>query len=261
MPPQLVVVDDDEATGTALAQILQANGYDVQWCRYRQAGDLCSNVDLVLMDVVRRGIDALRACRRIRRESPATPVVMLGARPSEVDAVTGLDAGAVDYLHKPFEIDELLARVRAHLRAAREVQSAVVETADVRVDIGARRVWVAGCEIDLRRKEFDVLVLLMNEAGRAVTRERLLGEVWGEAWSGSTKTLDVTMASLRRRLGEPSASTSRIAGLRGIGYRFERSPSDIKPESSPTDDVAHSRESDPSNDLNFTDRNKGHQGA
>ena len=234
MAPLLLVVDDDEATGTTLARALQANGYGVQWCRYRDAADLGINVNLVLLNLGPRGLDGLQVCRRIRRASASTPVIMLGERRSEVDVVTGLDAGAVDYLREPFEIDELLARVRVQLRAAHDRRSTVVEIADVRVDIGARRVWVTGDEIDLRRKEFAVLVMLMNEAGRVVTRERLLGEVWGEAWSGSTKTLDVTMASLRRRLREPSAATSRISGLRGIGYRFERPTDNTSTNSSPT---------------------------
>jgi DNA-binding response OmpR family regulator len=125
-------------------------------------------------------------------------------------------------VRKPFDLAELLARIRVHLRTVATASDPVVEVGDVRADPGARRVWLDGEEVELRVKEFDVLVLLMSEAGRVVTRERLMNEVWDEHWFGSTKTLDVTMTSLRRKLGEAAGTQSRITPLRGVGYRYER---------------------------------------
>jgi DNA-binding response OmpR family regulator len=136
--------------------------------------------------------------------------------------VIGLDAGAVDYVSKPFRLAELLARIRVHLRRA-SVGSGppVITVGDVTVDVESRRAWCDGQEIELRAKEFDLLALLVRHAGKVVTREQLMCEVWDEHWFGSTKTLDVHLASLRRRLGEEPGQPSRIATLRGVGYRYE----------------------------------------
>lgn len=218
---RLLVVEDDETIGSTLIRALEAHGYQVTWTTSgADAIDLAAHADLVLLDLGLPDIDGLEVCRAIRRTDELVPVIMLTARQSDVDVVMGLDAGAVDYVRKPFSLSELVARVRVHLRTV-NVTAAVLELGDVRVDTGARRAWVAGVEVQLRAKEFDVLVLLALDAGRVVTRERLMAEVWDEHWFGSTKTLDVTMASLRRKLGEQAGSPSRIASLRGVGYRYE----------------------------------------
>ena len=218
---RLLVVEDDETIGSTLIRALEAHGYQVTWTTSgADAIDLAAQADLVLLDLGLPDIDGLEVCRAIRRTDELVPVIMLTARQSDVDVVMGLDAGAVDYVRKPFSLSELVARVRVHLRTV-NVTAAVLELGDVRVDTGARRAWVAGVEVQLRAKEFDVLVLLALDAGRVVTRERLMAEVWDEHWFGSTKTLDVTMASLRRKLGEQAGSPSRIASLRGVGYRYE----------------------------------------
>ena len=147
---------------------------------------------------------------------------MLTARVEEMDVVVGLDAGAVDYVTKPFRLAELLARVRAHLR-----QQSVPESAEVlvdgalRIDRGARRVILDDEEIPMRAKEFDLLVELVSHRDNVVTREDLMSRVWDEHWFGSTKTLDVHIAALRRRLGELAGEPSRITALRGVGYRWE----------------------------------------
>jgi DNA-binding response OmpR family regulator len=220
---RLLVVEDDGTIGSTLVRALRAHGYVVDLARSGQAAlDLLSGIDLVLLDLGLPDIDGVEVCRRIRRLDPLLPVVMLTARQSEVDVVIGLDAGAVDYVRKPFALTEVLARIRVHLRRVAVPTDAVIEVGDVRVDPAARRVWVAGGEVELRAKEFDVLLLLMTDAGRVVTRDRLMNEVWDEHWFGSTKTLDVTMASLRRRLGEAVGAQSRITALRGVGYRLER---------------------------------------
>jgi DNA-binding response OmpR family regulator len=223
MSQRLLVVEDDETIGSTLSRALEAQGYDVVWVRTGAAAlDGLAGADLVLLDLGLPDLDGVEVCRRIRRVDALLPVVMLTARQSQVDVVMGLDAGAVDYVRKPFDLAELLARIRVQLRSVAPASDPVLVVGDVTADPGARRAWVDGIEVELRVKEFDVLALLMSEAGRVVTRERLMNEVWDEHWFGSTKTLDVTMTSLRRKLGEAAGTPSRITPLRGIGYRYER---------------------------------------
>jgi DNA-binding response OmpR family regulator len=221
-PEQILVVEDDETIGATLVRALEANGYVAT--RTQTGADaltLLHGIDLVLLDLGLPDIDGVEVCRRIRRLDASLPVIMLTARQSEVDVVIGLDAGAVDYIRKPFALTELLARIRVHLREVTAPTEPAIEVGDLRADPAARRVWVAGSEVELRAKEFDVLMVLLTDAGRVVTRERLMSEVWDEHWFGSTKTLDVTMASLRRKLGEEVGERSRITPLRGVGYRFD----------------------------------------
>jgi DNA-binding response OmpR family regulator len=157
-------------------------------------------------------------CRRIRRARAEVPIIMLTARSDEIDAVIGLDAGADDYQAKPFRLSELLARVRAVLRRA----SPRLEAAGgVRVDAAARRAWVGERELELTPKEFDLLALLVAEAGRVVRRERIMDEVWDVNWFGSTKTLDVHVSSLRRKLGDDPERPRLLTTVRGVGLRFE----------------------------------------
>jgi DNA-binding response OmpR family regulator len=144
---------------------------------------------------------------------------VLTARTEEFEVVVSLDAGADDYLTKPFRLTELVARIRAHLRRRGTVPGdSVLTVGEVRVDVPARRVHAGGAEVLLRPKEFDLLAALVTRAGEVVTRERLMDEVWDENWFGPTKTLDVHVSTLRRKLG----AYARITTLRGRGYRFER---------------------------------------
>jgi DNA-binding response OmpR family regulator len=210
---------------------LHANGHRVTWVRRGdEALHLAAEqtVDLVLLDLGLPDLDGVHVARELRSLQPDCVIVMLTARREEMDVVVGLEAGADDYLTKPFGLTELLARVRAHLRRASSgTPSPAYEFADLRVDVAARRCLVQDSEITLRAKEFDLLARLSADAGRVVSRETLMADVWDEHWFGSTKTLDVHMAALRRRLteaaeqAEPPAQLPTITTLRGHGYRLE----------------------------------------
>jgi DNA-binding response OmpR family regulator len=233
---RLLVVEDDLQIGTLLESALRANGHTVAWARTGAAAiDLVGreSFELVLLDLGLPDIDGVQVCREIRLREPDCVLVMLTARRDEMDVIVGLEAGADDYLTKPFGLTELLARVRAHLRRASGTggpQVPTFESGDLRVDFTSRRCEVAGVEVRLRAKEFDLLARLVAEPGRAVSRESLMADVWDENWFGSTKTLDVHMATLRRRLSDAAAGPDRparlpaITTLRGHGYRLEKLP-------------------------------------
>lgn len=218
----LLIVEDDERIGSTLLRALTASGYQAGWVR--TGADAVASVsdrrpDLVLLDLGLPDMDGLEVCRRIHDLEPLVDVIMVTARDEELDIVVGLDAGAVDYVTKPFRLAELTARIRAQLRRV-DAEPVVTTSGDLAVDTDARRVYVAGAEIELRAKEFDLLARLMADAGAAVTREDLMSDVWDEHWFGSTKTLDFHIAALRRKIDEPGRP-SRITTLRGVGYRFE----------------------------------------
>ncbi|CAN5595666.1 response regulator transcription factor [soil metagenome] len=219
---RLLLVEDDEAIGRPLARALGRDGHDVDAVASGEAAlerFEAGGVDLVVLDVGLPGIDGVEVCRRIRRLDPTVPIVMLTARAEELDAVLGLDAGADDYVTKPFRLAELLARVRANLRRAPEGDELV--EGSVRVDVGARRAWVDDLEVALAPKEFDLLALLVRNAGTVVTRERIMEEVWDEHWFGSTKTLDVHVSWLRRKIGDDGGGSGCITTVRGVGFRFD----------------------------------------
>ena len=224
--PRLLVVEDDAAIAAPLVRALRREGYDVDLVeRGADAVDHAASgptaYDLVLLDLGLPDADGVDVCRRLRSMHPQLPIVMVTARQEELDAVVGLDAGADDYVTKPFRLAELLARVRARLRAAPETES-VVTAQDVRLDLGARRAWRGDEELDLTNKEFDLLALLVREAGNVVSRERIMEQVWDEHWFGSTKTLDVHVSWLRRKLGDEPPNVRYITTIRGVGLRFER---------------------------------------
>jgi DNA-binding response OmpR family regulator len=172
-----------------------------------------------LLDLGLPDADGLTVCRQLRARFPDTRIVVVTARAEEADVVVGFDTGANDYVAKPFRLAELLARVRAQLRAPADNGSAsTVVAGDLTVDRGARRARVAAVELELRPKEFDLLALLVSNAGSAVTRERIMAEVWDTDWLGTTKTLDMHISSLRKKLAE---STARITTLRHVGYRLD----------------------------------------
>lgn len=220
---RILIVEDDERIGSTLMRALQGNDYEAVWVQSaRGALDELSSTrpDLVLLDLGLPDIDGLEACRQIHARDASIEIVMLTARDDELDIVIGLDAGAIDYITKPFKLAELLARIRAQFRRNDSQPLARSTFGDLTIDLRARRVWIAGPEVELRAKEFDLLVRLLADAGNAVTRETLMADVWDENWFGSTKTLDFHISALRRKIDSPDAE-SRVTTLRGIGYRYE----------------------------------------
>jgi DNA-binding response OmpR family regulator len=228
--PKLLVVEDDDAIGGVLESTLRLHGYEVSWQRDGRtalAAASADDIDFVLLDLGLPDLDGVEVCRRLRAELPGAVLVILTARQEEMDVVVGLEAGADDYLTKPIRLGELLARVRAHLRrgTAPQESSPAIAVGHLRVDTAGRRVSVGGREISLRAKEFDLLARLAEQPGVAVSRDTLMSEVWDAHWYGSTKTLDVHIAALRRKLTDSAPSPEqapRISTLRGHGYRLDQ---------------------------------------
>ena len=226
MADRVLVVEDDPTIARHLERALLAQGHEVDVAATGHAGlarAAAWEPDLVLLDLGLPDVDGVEVCRDLRAGGSTAAIVVLTARTEEIDVIVALDAGADDYLTKPVRLAELLARVRAHLRRPRRADGPpdVLQAGDVTVDLAARRAFRGEAELDLRPKEFDLLALLVGEAGRAVTRDRIMREVWDEHWFGSTKTLDMHISALRRKLGEVDAAPDRIVTLRGVGYRYE----------------------------------------
>jgi DNA-binding response OmpR family regulator len=218
---RVLLAEDDAGIREPLARALKREGYEVdEVANGSDAARLGSErtYELLVLDIGLPALSGLDVCRQVRRDDPDVPILLLTAQDGELDTVAGLDAGADDYVTKPFRLAELLARVRAQVRRS---SPELLGARDVRVDPAARRAWAAGEELDLTPKEFDLLVLLMRNAGHVVVRERIMEEVWDENWFGSTKTLDMHVSSLRRKLGDDAAAPERITTVRGVGLRFE----------------------------------------
>jgi DNA-binding response OmpR family regulator len=222
---RVVVVEDDAEIGPELAQALTGHGFAAEWAPDGVAALAAvarQPPDLVLLDLGLPDVDGVALCRRLRALLPQVVVVVLTARTEELDVVVALDAGADDYLTKPFRLTELLARLRAHLRRqASTGDDRPVTVGRLRLDVAARRAMVDGRELVLRPKEFDLLLALASRAGRVVSREDLMAQVWDENWFGPTKTLDVHVSVLRRKLAESGDEAGRISTVRGRGYRYE----------------------------------------
>lgn len=214
----MLLAEDDTAIAEPLSRALQREGHRVVVvgdgpAALQLSGD--GEVDLLVLDLGLPGMDGLDVCRRLRRQRPELPVLMLTARTDEVDFVVGLDAGADDYVAKPFRLAELMARVRALLRRS---APDTLEAAGVRMELAARRVLVDGAEVGLANKEFELLRVLLQRSGQVVSRDEILREVWNDPELKTSKTLDMHMSWLRRKIG-----SRRVATVRGVGFRFNLS--------------------------------------
>jgi two-component system, OmpR family, response regulator RegX3 len=224
--PTILLVEDERSITEPFASALEREGFEALVApTARAALELFRRRDpsLVLLDIALPDGDGREVCRELRRES-AVPIIMLTARGTEADRVVGLELGADDYVVKPFSSAEVIARIRAVLRrSGRDASDALrpaVEIDGLRLDPGARSATLDGAPLDLSRKEFDLLARLMRDAGRVVTREDLMSDVWDENWFGSTKTLDVHIGFLRRKLGDDPATPRFLHTVRGVGFRF-----------------------------------------
>ncbi|MCS6711052.1 response regulator transcription factor [Brachybacterium sp. EF45031] len=224
---RLLLVEDDSAIAEPLSRALGREGYTVtRASRGTDALAIAAGsdpIDLVILDLGLPDLDGLEVARRLRNGGLESPILILTARADEVDAVVGLDAGADDYVTKPFRLGELQARIRALLRRtqATEESSSSYDVNGVSLDVAARRAYADGEELSFSAKEYDLLTVLVREAGSVVTRDDLMREVWGAEWWGSTKTLDMHISWLRRKLGDDAANPRRITTVRGVGFRFE----------------------------------------
>ncbi len=225
---KVLMVEDELSITEPLTEALAREGFDVQVAASVQEALEQTEAelpDLVLLDVMLPDGSGFDVCRSLRRRSEV-PIIMLTARGEETDRIVGLELGADDYIVKPFSAREVAARIRAVLRRADGGQPAAIEPAgpleagELSLDRARRSATHAGEELDLTRKEFELLELLLREAGSVVSRERLMDEVWDVNWFGSTKTLDVHISSLRRKLGDDSAAPRYIHTVRGVGFRF-----------------------------------------
>jgi two-component system response regulator RegX3 len=213
----LLVVEDEDAIAEPLVEGLRNEGFEVTRVATGQEALAAAPVDFVLLDVRLPDIDGFAVCRELRARSDV-PIIMVTAKGEEIDRVVGLELGADDYVVKPFGLRELVARIRAVSRRgrARNRERETLTVGALEVDLPARRATLAGRELGLTVKEFDLLALLASDPDVVVDRPRILREVWGTTWYGSSKTVDVHVASLRKKLGDPTL----VETVRGVGLRL-----------------------------------------
>jgi two-component system response regulator RegX3 len=230
----VLIVEDEESYVEALRIGLEREGYRVAVAVDGVAAlDEFDRVhpDLVLLDLMLPRLSGIEVCRQLRARS-RVPIIMVTAKDAEIDTVVGLEVGADDYVTKPYRVRELVARIRAVLRRANadllDVADEVVVAGDVRLDRERHEVTVRGQVVDLPLREFEVLDLLMTNAGRVVTRDTLIDRVWGSDYVGDTKTLDVHIRRLRSRIEDDPSNPDHIVTIRGLGYRFE-APTTARP--------------------------------
>jgi len=223
---RIMVVEDEESFSEALSFMLKREGFEVE---VAADGNVALEVfeqrgaDLILLDLMLPGVSGLEVCRIIRTKSQV-PIIMLTAKDGEIDKVVGLEIGADDYVTKPFSSRELLARVRSVLRRhgePEELLPATVEAGPVRMDVDRHVVTVRGATVSMPLKEFDLLELLVRNAGRVLTRSQLIDRVWGADYVGDTKTLDVHVKRLRAKVEEDPANPVHLVTVRGLGYKYE----------------------------------------
>ena len=216
----VLIVEDEDSIAEPLMEGLRREGFGVERAATGRAALSAALPDLVLLDLRLPDVDGFDVCRELRRRSDV-PIIVVTAKGEEADRVIGLELGADDYVVKPFGIRELVARIRAVMRRARDSDGTpTISAGSLGVDIRARRANIAGHELSLTQKEFDLLALLAREAGAVVSRRQILEEIWQTSWYGSAKTIDVHVAALRKKLGDPAW----IETVRGIGFRLEPIP-------------------------------------
>jgi two-component system response regulator RegX3 len=222
----VLVVEDEDSFSDALSYMLRKEGFEVA---VAATGDDAleefdrAGADLVLLDLMLPGVPGTEVCRQLRQRSNV-PVIMLTAKDSEVDKVVGLELGADDYVTKPFSSRELLARIRAVLRRGTEpaeTSSAILEAGPVRMDVDRHVVTVDGTNVRLPLKEFELLELLLRNAGRVLTRSQLIDRIWGADYVGDTKTLDVHVKRLRAKIEPDPTAPAYLLTVRGLGYKLE----------------------------------------
>ncbi|MCP2030159.1 two-component system response regulator RegX3 [Okibacterium sp. HSC-33S16] len=224
---RVLLVEDEAALSEPLAYLLEREGYEVEVAADGPTAVttfLASEPDLVLLDLMLPGIPGTEVCRQIRAVAQ-TPIIMLTAKDSEVDIVVGLELGADDYVTKPYSSRELLARIRAVMRRRQtdqaDLEESILEAGSVRMDVERHTVEVRGTETAMPLKEFELLELLLRNAGRVLTRGQLIDRVWGSDYFGDTKTLDVHIKRIRSRIEESPSEPKMLLTVRGLGYRFE----------------------------------------
>lgn len=221
---RILLVEDEDSISKPLSSALEREGFETVVARTAAEAlrfELSVEPDVILLDLMLPDGDGRDVCRQIRGHSDV-PIVMLTARGTETDKIVGLEIGADDYVVKPFSSAELVARIRALLRrTARGAAGPLNATfGDLEIDEPGRRATLAGATLDLSRKEFDLLAELARNAGNVVTREHLMASVWDENWFGSTKTLDVHIGWLRKKLGDDTENPRFVHTVRGVGFRF-----------------------------------------
>jgi two-component system response regulator RegX3 len=223
---RVLVVEDEESFSDALSYMLRREGYEVAIAATGPDALATfdrSGADLVLLDLMLPGLSGTEVCRGLRQRSNV-PIIIVTARDSEVDKVVGLELGADDYVTKPFSSRELVARIRAVLRRGGELEDLItnaLEAGPVRMDVDRHTVAVDGAAVSLPLKEFDLLELLLRNAGRVLTRGQLIDRVWGADYVGDTKTLDVHVKRLRSKVEPDPANPKYLVTVRGLGYKFE----------------------------------------
>ena len=223
---RVLVVEDEESFSDALSYMLRREGYEVDVAATGPEALTSferSGADLVLLDLMLPGLSGTEVCRELRTRSHV-PIIMVTARDTEVDKVVGLELGADDYVTKPFSSRELVARIRAVLRRGAEPEellTSTVEAGRVRMDVERHVVSVEGIQVPMPLKEFDLLELLLRNAGRVLTRGQLIDRVWGADYVGDTKTLDVHVKRLRSKIEPDPANPKYLVTVRGLGYKFD----------------------------------------
>jgi two-component system response regulator RegX3 len=223
---RILIVEDEPSLSEPLSFLLRREGYDTEIAADGREALVAfdrDNADLVLLDLMLPGLSGTEVCRELRTRS-SVPIIMLTAKDSEVDIVVGLELGADDYMTKPYSTRELLARIRAVLRRRVEVDDldeAILEVGPVRMDVDRHAVSVGGGEVAMPLKEFELLELLLRNAGRVLTRGQLIDRVWGADYFGDTKTLDVHIKRIRSKIEDDPSQPTLLLTVRGLGYRFE----------------------------------------